>query len=95
MLDLVKVALRVTSTAYDSELNQLIYAACADLGLTDIVAIQSPNTSDPLIRQAVITYCAMRFGKPENYDRLKAAYDEQKAQLSMSSRYTDWGRRNG
>ena len=60
MLELVKVALRVTSTAYDSELNQLIYAACADLGLTDIVAIQSPNTTDPLIRQAVITYCGLR-----------------------------------
>ena len=94
MLDLVKVALRVTSSAYDAELTQLIYAAAADLGITDI-KVESPNASDPLIRQAIITYCAARFGKPENYDRLKASYDEQKAQLSMSSRYTDWGRRDG
>ena len=25
------------------------------------------------------------------YDRLKAAYDEQKAQLTMATGYTDWG----
>jgi len=91
MLDLVKVALRVTSTAYDTELNQLIAAALADLGITDIVADKTEvSSTDPLIKQAVITYCAMRFGQRDDYDRLKAAYDEQKAQMAMSSRYTRW-----
>jgi hypothetical protein len=33
----------------------------------------------------------MRFGSPPDYDRLKASYDEQKAQLQMSTGYTDWG----
>ena len=27
----------------------------------------------------------------KDYDKLKAAYDEQKAQLSMKTGYTDWG----
>jgi hypothetical protein len=33
----------------------------------------------------------MNFGEPEDYDRLKASYDEQKAQLSTATGYTHWG----
>lgn len=91
MLELVKVALRITSTAYDLELNQLIEAALLDLGLVDIMPdLLTTSQTDALIRQAVITYCAIHFGNPDNYDRLKAAYDEQKAQLLMSSGYTEF-----
>lgn len=91
LLERVKTACRVTSPAYDEEFFGLIEAAVADLGITDIrpdvLAISNP---DPLIQRAVITYCRLNFGAPEEYDRLKASYDEQKAQLSMSSAYTDW-----
>ena len=91
MLDLVKVALRITSTAYDAQLNQLIAAALADLGITDInAALLVADTDKSLIKQAVMTYCALNFGNPDNYDRLKAAYDEQKAQLLMSADYTEY-----
>lgn len=91
MLDLVKVALRITSTAYDLELQQLIEAALLDLGLVDIMPdLLTTSQTDALIRQAVITYCAIHFGNPDNYDRLKAAYDEQKAQLLMSAGYTEF-----
>lgn len=91
MLELVKVALRITSTAYDLELNQLIEAALLDLGLVDIMPdLLTTSQTDALIRQAVITYCAIHFGTPDNYDRLKAAYDEQKAQLLMSAGYTEF-----
>jgi hypothetical protein len=43
-----------------------------------------------LVKRAVITYCKMHFGEPDGYDRLKASYDEQKAQLSTCTGYTDW-----
>ena len=43
------------------------------------------------IRDGIITYCKMSFGLPEDYDRLKRSYDEQKAQLSTATGYTDWG----
>ena len=46
---------------------------------------------DPLILRAVITYCKAHFGEPEQYERFKAAYDEQMAQLRMATGYTDWG----
>ena len=97
LLDDVKVACRVASNAFDTELNDLISSALLDLGITDIQAslLVSDNPT-PIIKQAVITYCKMNFGFQSNdyYERLKASYDEQKAQLLMSSEYTDWGDSN-
>ena len=49
--------------------------------------------TDPLIIRAVVTFCKLNFGVPADgeYDRLKKAYDEQKAQLQTATGYTDWG----
>ena len=88
MLEIVKTALRITTTAYDSELTYLIDAAQLDLGIAGVVL---PDELDALIKKAVITYCKMSFGLPEDYDRLKRSYDEQKSQLSNATGYTDWG----
>lgn len=85
----VKLALRVTTDAFDSEINDLIEAAQADLG---IAGVTNTDTADALIRRAVTTYCRMHFGQPDDYDRLKKSYDEQKAQLSMATGYTRWTR---
>ena len=88
MLSAVKLALRITAGAYDSELQSLIGAALLDLG---IAGVDSGLVNDELIKRAVITYVRCHFGTPPDYDRLKAAYDEQKAQLQTASGYTDWG----
>lgn len=88
MLDKVKLALRITTTAFDSELNDLISASLADLGLAGVTTL---TETDPLIIRAVTTYCRVHFGQPDDYERLKASYDEQKAQLMMSTGYTNWG----
>lgn len=85
MLALVKTAMRLTTTAYDSEITRLINAACGDLGIVDIEATAS--TTDPILQQAIVTYVRMNFGTPEDYDRLKASYDEQKAQLMTAKGY--------
>lgn len=95
LLDKVKVACRVTSTAYDDELADLIEAGLADLNITDIDSDLLVNGSelDPLVQRAVITYCKMNFGylSDEQYQKFKESYDEQKAQMLMSSNYTTWG----
>lgn len=92
MLSRVKLALRITTNAYDTELNGLIAAALIDLGFggLDDEAFTT-STTDEAVITAVITYCKMRFGLPEDYDRLKKSYDEQKAQLGMATGYTNWG----
>ena len=87
MLEQVKLALRIFTTAYDSELTYLIEAARLDLGIAGVVL---PDELDALVQRAIITYCKMSFGLPEDYDRLKKSYDEQKAQLSTATGYTDW-----
>lgn len=88
MLDQVKMALRIKTNAYDTELNGLIDAAKLDLGVAGVIV---PDELDALVTRAIITYCKMSFGLPEDYDRLKMSYDEQKAQLSNATGYTDWG----
>lgn len=83
MLEKVKIALRISTTAYDEELTDLIEAAKLDLGLSGVETADV----DSLIGKAIITYCKMSFGLPEDYDKLKKAYDEQKAQLKIAGRY--------
>lgn len=91
MLNLVKIALRINTDAFDNELNILIEAALDDLGVAGVLDdIDTPQNPNPLIRTAVITYCKWHFGDPEHADRFKASYDEQKAQLSMADGYTNW-----
>lgn len=85
----VKLALRVTTDAFDSELNSLIDAAVQDLGIAGVRG-ENVQASDALTLQAIITYCKMNFGEPDQYDRLKRSYDEQKAQMSMATGYTIW-----
>jgi len=88
MIDNVKAAMRISVNVYDSEIQSLIDAAELDLGIAGVVI---PTTIDALVTRAIITYARMNFGSPDDYDRLKAAYDEQKAQLQMATGYTDWG----
>lgn len=85
MLDKVKLALRITTDAFDSEITGLIAAACADLGVVGVDV--ETTTADPLLIRAIITYCRVNFGSPDDYDRLKASYDEQKAQLISCTGY--------
>ena len=86
-LDKVKMGLRIKTTAYDEELADLIAAAQTDMGIAGVVV---PSTLDEIVTKAIITYCKMSFGLPEDYDRLKRSYDEQKAQLVTATGYTDW-----
>lgn len=83
MLEKVRLALRVTTHAFDDELGDLILAARADLGLAGVPG----GLDDPLIQRAIVTYCKCHFGQAENSEGLKASYDEQKAQLQTATGY--------
>lgn len=86
----VRQALRISTTDFDGEINDLIQSAMKDLGIAGIIF---EDTTDALILRAVITYCKIHFGDLDqigDYDRLKASYDEQKAQMQMATGYTDW-----
>ena len=95
LLAKVKLALRITTNAFDSELNGLIDSCIADLRIAGISTetIGTEYLQNSMVVLAVTTFCKINFGKIDGaeYDRLKASYDEQKKQLSMATGYTDWG----
>lgn len=87
LLDKVKIAVRRTdTTAFDSELTDLIEACLVDLAIAGVTV----NITDPLIVRVICTYAKVHFGETDEYEHLKASYDEQKATLQMSSRYTNY-----
>ena len=87
MLEQVKRALRITAAVFDAELSALIEAALDDLEIAGVAA--RDNQGKPLIVRAVTTYCKAHFGEPDDYDRLKASYDEQKSQLMTACGYAE------
>lgn len=88
MLAAAKLALRITTTAFDDQITDLLEAAQLDLGIAGVII---PAEVTAIVQQACITYVKMHFGQPDDYDRLKASYDEQKAQLVTCTGYTNWG----
>ena len=95
MLNRVKLALLITSNDFDSELNNLIDAAVKDLGIAGVEGLTvNTSSSDGIVIQAIITYCGYQFelmhGSLDRSNTFKKSYDEQKAQLSMSTGYTVW-----
>ena len=104
MLKEAKKALRVTVNDFDSEIAHLLMSGANDLqiagvtlpgtvsftiGTNDAVTDTSTLTDD-LAMRAIITYAAMRFGNPPNYDKLLDAYETQKVQLMHASAYTNY-----
>lgn len=87
MLSSARLALRINTTAYDEEILDLLDAGLKDMGVAGVVI---PAEADTLVKQCAITYTKLHFGEPDDFDRLKASYDEQKAQLSTCTGYTTW-----
>ena len=85
MLAKVKKNLRITNTAFDDEIQDLIDGALADLQLSGVVNV---NQTDHLIIRAVVTYCKANFGW-DNPDakRLQESYEMLRNHLSQSLDY--------
>jgi len=97
MIRKVKLALRLTGSAFDDEVKGLIAAALADLRLTgidfDTPSGATDNTeiedveADPLIVRAVILYCKAHFGYINDQKRFLDAYEYQKRHLALARKY--------
>lgn len=89
MLERVRLALRIKTKIFDLEIKDLINAALKDLELSGIknAGVENVESTDPLIIRAVITYCAVYMGPSAQMEKMKAAYDEQKAQLKAATGY--------
>ena len=81
----VKLALRIRSNSYDIDIYDLIEAAKLDLSISGVKKI---DEEDPLIQQAIKTYCKANFGLDnKDSEKYQNAYDMQKQHLSLCGDY--------
>lgn len=83
-----KLTLRITTDAFDEEIRDLIKAAYEDLDTRGVLTVKKAES--PLLIRAVMTYVRYHFGDPDNPEKLKMSYDEQKAQLMTTTDFTVW-----
>lgn len=86
-----KVALRITSPAFDGEILDLIDAAADNMTTRGVII----DGLKPMVLRAILTYVRLHFGQPEDYDRLLESYHEQLGQLMTTTGYTVWGLDDG
>lgn len=89
LIDDVKLALRITNSTFDREVEDLINAARRDLVLSGVLQTKANDENDPLIKRAITVYCKAHFGydNPEA-ERFQQSYDMLKAHLTLSQEYT-------
>lgn len=89
LLDDIKLTLRISNTAFDSEITDLISAARADLKLSGILESKVNDDTDPLIKRAITVYVKAHFGwnNPDS-EKLQQSYEMLKRHLALSQEYT-------
>lgn len=88
MLAIVKIALRISHNALDTEIEELIDEARHDLIQSGVSSIKAMDDTDPLIKRAIKTYAKANFGYDNpDADRLQKSYDMLKQHLSLAGDY--------
>lgn len=81
----VKLALRISSTSFDSQITDLIEEAILDMTTTADIATFTTDNADAVQTGAVIAYVSYKwYGSDEKYFR---AYNDMKMKMSTSSSY--------
>lgn len=85
----VKLALRITSTAYDDEIETIIDAAADDLLMSGLASSAlAAATPDPLVKRAVVLYAKAEFGQDNpDAEKYMASYRQVVSRLVMSAEY--------
>lgn len=86
LIDSVKAALRITSNDMDDEINDLIYAAKADLGIGGVKTVLD---TDPLVIQAVKLYCKAHFGDNDSDNKFFNAYQTLKIAMGLAGEFRE------
>lgn len=85
ILEKVKLALRIKSNSLDLEIQDLIESAKADLNIS---GVKNLDEEDPLIIQAIKTYCKANFGLDnKESEKYQNSYNLLKQSLSLCGDY--------
>lgn len=90
LLDDAKLAVRISqsSTAFDSEIEDLIDQARADMVLCGVTQEKADDDTDPLIKRAILVYCKANFGwNNPDAARLQSSYESIRNHLTLSPEY--------
>lgn len=87
LLDNAKAVVRITNSAFDTEINDLIEAAKMNLDLAGVLSANIIIT-DPLIKQYILTYVKAYFGwdNPDS-EKLKNSLQMMEARLALAREY--------
>lgn len=94
LLDAVKLSLRISTAAFDAELEELIGACRLDLKMK---GVRNIDDSENLTRQAVKLYCRANFANGDTKERELYAdrYEKLAAAMSLCSFYGGEAADNG
>lgn len=85
LVDDIKAILRISNTAYNTEIEDLILAAKGDL---EICGLLDTSEIDPLIKRAITLYCKANFGFDNpDAEKLQKSYEALRNHLSLSTDY--------
>ena len=88
LLDAVKLSLRISTAAFDAELEELIDACRLDLKMK---GVRNIDDSENLTRQAVKLYCRANFANGDTKERELYAdrYEKLAAAMSLCAFYNE------
>lgn len=89
-LDLVRTALRITTTDFDAQIQLLINACVDEMQHLNIRVVGGAANQSPQIQMAIVAYCKWRFGNNEDKDEWRQIYDRQISQLKTMTDFTNW-----
>ena len=90
MLEAVKKTLRITHTKLDDSIQDTINTARAELIRLGILASKAEDDEDPLIRDAIKTFCQMSYTDDEKKrEMIYKSWEVQADGLRKSSGYRD------
>lgn len=81
LTEFIRLSLRITTTAYDEEINALIGAALVDM---ENAGVYKPNKDNALIKQAIKLYCTGYFGDRPNAERFILAYESLRDSIALA-----------
>ena len=85
MLTIVKLALRRSDTAFDSEIQQIIDDCISELTMLGIY--RSELADDKQIIEAVILYAKWHFGQNEDSEKFREYYYDKIQKLQIAKGY--------
>ncbi|MFZ5352745.1 MAG: phage head-tail connector protein [Bacillota bacterium] len=89
ILDDAKSAIRISNTAYNTEISDLIAAARLELIQSGVIAAKANDDTDLLVKRAILVYVKANFGwnNPDS-EKLKSSFEILKNHLSVSVDYS-------